>query len=259
MQARFLHEIPGGRAGTTVVVFPPAGRGAYSFVGRLSSPHRAMAVVLPGRERRLGEPLASRISQLIDPLCDELETLAARGRLLLQGHSLGAYIAHAATKELQGRGVQVDGLGVAAAEAPVQPPALVRHELDDESFAAAISVLGGTPPEVFAEPSLRAMFLPLLRADFALAETYAPDPEPVSCPISASYGLEDADVDPEGVKRWVELTTGPFEVTGYRGDHFFPDQHLNDLCANLDDLAAGGPPRDRSARTPESAQAHRLE
>ncbi|MEU0313005.1 thioesterase domain-containing protein [Nocardioides sp. NPDC006273] len=244
MQARFLHEISGGRAGTTVVVFPPAGRGAYGFVGRLSSPHRAMAVVLPGRERRLGEPLASRISQLIGPLCDELEALAARGRLLLHGHSLGAYVAHAAVKELQRRGVEVDGLGVAAAEAPVRPPALVRHELDDESFAAAISTLGGTPPEVFAEPSLRAMFLPVLRADFALAETYAPGLEPVSCPIAASYGREDRDVDPEGVKRWVELTTGPFEVTGYRGDHFFPDQHLDDLCANLDNLAAGGPLRD---------------
>ena len=54
--------------------------------------------------------------------------------------------------------------------------------------------LKGTPQPVLEQPELMQLMLPLLRADFAVCQTYAYATEPpLSCPISAFGGMADED------------------------------------------------------------------
>jgi hypothetical protein len=59
-------------------------------------------------------------------------------------------------------------------------------------FADELRRLNGTPPEVLADAELLELVMPILRADFALVETYAYRAEPpLMCPITALGGTSD--------------------------------------------------------------------
>jgi medium-chain acyl-[acyl-carrier-protein] hydrolase len=76
---------------------------------------------------------------------------------------------------------------------------------------------------VLQDPELLHLLLPLLRADFALCETYTYTPEPpLSCPISAIGGLQDSEIPRENIVAWNKQTTNAlFKLHFLAGDHFF--------------------------------------
>ena len=64
--------------------------------------------------------------------------------------------------------------------------------------------------------------LPLLRADFAVYETYVYASEPpLNCPISTFGGLQDRNVSHGDLEAWRDQTTGSFSSRMFPGDHFF--------------------------------------
>jgi len=87
---------------------------------------------------------------------------------------------------------------------------------------AEIKKLGGTPDEVLENEELIQLFLPMLRADFTLLETYTYVPElPLSFPISAYYGTQDKEVTEEEVAGWQAQTLSTFKLVRIPGNHFF--------------------------------------
>jgi medium-chain acyl-[acyl-carrier-protein] hydrolase len=66
------------------------------------------------------------------------------------------------------------------------------------------------------------IFLPTLRADFTLLETYEYVPEaPLTCSISAYCGTEDEEVSAEEMAGWKVQTSGAFKLKMVPGGHFF--------------------------------------
>ena len=64
--------------------------------------------------------------------------------------------------------------------------------------------------------------LPALRADFAVLETYAYQPEPpLNCHIPTIGGLQDPDVSYEMLEAWQQQTSNAFSTQMFLGDHFF--------------------------------------
>lgn len=96
------------------------------------------------------------------------------------------------------------------------------HTLPDREFLAEIKKLGGTPDEVLHNEELMELFLPILRADFTLLETYKCMPEPpLAYPISAYCGTEDTEVSEEDMVGWQEHTNSTFKLVMIPGNHFF--------------------------------------
>jgi medium-chain acyl-[acyl-carrier-protein] hydrolase len=96
------------------------------------------------------------------------------------------------------------------------------HQLPSEQFLAEIRALDGTPDGVLDHPELRALLLPVLRADFALCETYRYRPgPPLTCPVIAYGGLHDAHVSTGALAAWQSQSVGPFGVRLFPGNHFF--------------------------------------
>jgi medium-chain acyl-[acyl-carrier-protein] hydrolase len=85
--------------------------------------------------------------------------------------------------------------------------------------------LGGTPDEVFENEELLECFLPSIRADLELVETYqySPFPALLRCPITALGGVDDQEADPDSLMAWREESSESFLLKMFPRGHFFID------------------------------------
>jgi len=78
------------------------------------------------------------------------------------------------------------------------------------------------------------LVLPILRADFAIVETYTYINEPaLECPITVFGGLQDREVDRENLEAWQEQTRAAFALQMVPGDHFFLNSAQTMLLESL--------------------------
>src|SRR5262245_38626203 len=112
---------------------------------------------------------------------------------------------------------------VAARRAPRPPdPRSPTYGLSKEEFLAEIERFGGTPPEILNSPELLEFYHPVLRADFALCDTYRYEEGPMlDCPIAAFGGDSDEDIAFDDLYDWGAETRGSFAVRLFTGNHFF--------------------------------------
>ena len=181
-------------------------------------------VQLPGREWRLKEPPFDHLEPLVAELIDVVDGSTPYA---LFGHSLGALIAFELARALRREGRPGPArLLVSAHRAPQLPreePDI--HDADDEVFAAGLKTLRGTPEELLANEELMELLLPILRADFAIAETYDYyDEPPLSCAITAFGGLADHVTTREKLEPWRAQTSGDFVLRMIPGGHFFVNE-----------------------------------
>ncbi|HEX8212555.1 MAG TPA: alpha/beta fold hydrolase [Longimicrobium sp.] len=234
-------RIPGGAnpaARLRLFCFPYAGGGASVFFPwpRALPPEvEVCAVQLPGREERLHEPPITRWDELVDQLAGALVPWMDRPFAFF-GHSLGASVAFELAQRLRRdrrRGpVHLFASGRAA---PHLPPSMAPvHHLPHEEFVHELRRLAGTPDEVLEKADLMEILIPLLRADFQLAETYTfQGDEPLAIPISAYGGVEDERVRPADVEGWRQHATGAFRRVMFPAGHFFVNEHRPFVLAEL--------------------------
>jgi medium-chain acyl-[acyl-carrier-protein] hydrolase len=206
--------------------FPYAGGSAIiyrSWAESLPTYYEVVAVQLPGRGNHANVPPFDDMPPLVRALAPALLPHLDRPFAFF-GHSMGALIGFELAQLLRREGrrgpLKLFGSGCRAPQVPRREP--YTHDLPEDEFVARLSTLNGTPQEVLDHPELMQLVLPLLRADFSVAETYSfsGDP-PLDCPVSAYGGLGDKDVPREDVEAWREQTTGAFNLRMFPGDHFF--------------------------------------
>jgi medium-chain acyl-[acyl-carrier-protein] hydrolase len=96
------------------------------------------------------------------------------------------------------------------------------HHLSEPAFLEELRRLNGTPEAVLENAELMQIFLPIVRADFAVLETYVYTPEPpLECPITVFGGLQDSEVSEDELQAWQEQTKAAFSLQMFPGDHFF--------------------------------------
>jgi medium-chain acyl-[acyl-carrier-protein] hydrolase len=130
------------------------------------------------------------------------------------------------------------------------------HGLPEDDLVAHLDRLGGMPREIVEDKELRAIFLPLLRADLRVAEEYVHRPAPpLSCPISVWGGADDFLTNEDGLEAWSEITRAEFRLRILPGRHQFIASARSMLLRDLvDDLMKTGllpaGPVDRSVLSP---------
>lgn len=217
---------PNPQARLRLFCFPYAGGNAMIYrqwQSNLPQTIEVCSVQLPGRGKRIKEP----------PFDDAQPLVAEVARGLLPffdkpfaffGHSMGGLIGFELARYLRRNyNRQPAHLFVSGRRAP-QLPRLETNTFDlpETEFVEALRKLQGTPPEVLQHPELMQLMLPLLRADFALCETYAYAVEPpLDCPLSVFGGLDDNDIEREQLEAWAGQTNGTTKVRMLPGDHFF--------------------------------------
>jgi len=229
-------RVAGPEARIRLFCFAHAGGGAAFFRpwhGRLGPDVQVCPVVLPGREARWRERPHTQMDELVEGTMEEL-----RHRLdppfALFGHSMGAAVVY----ELCRRFFPAPGSGplhlfVSGRRAPHLParhPPV--HRLPREQFLQHLDLLNGIPPGLTGDRDLIDAFLPSLRADFEVSETYAPPggpPLPVG--VSAMLGADDPAVNVHEMLGWRDVTDGRFSLRVFTGDHFYLRGGCPDLFA----------------------------
>ena len=217
---------PRPQAHLRLFCFPYAGGGASIFrtwSDGLPAEVEVCPIQLPGRGTRLMEPLFTQLSPLIRALAQALLPLLDKPFAFF-GHSLGAVVSFELARQLRRQyGVQPVRLFVSASRAPQLPHrGLPVHTLPEGDFLAELRRLNGTPTEVLEHEELMQIALPVLRADFAVYETYRyPTEPPLNYPISAFGGLRDRTVSQSDLEAWREQTSVSFSRQMFPGDHFF--------------------------------------
>lgn len=210
--------------------FPYAGGGAAIFQRWQAAMPDAVEVCpahLPGRGARLSETPYNDSRPLVRELCDRIEPHLDKPFAFF-GHSMGALIAFELARELRRRGRPLPlCLYVSGRSAPqLEDRDAPKHGLPEEEFIAELRKLNGTPKEILENAELMHIMSPLVRADFAVCETYRYESEPpLACPVAAFGGLQDFEVGRERVAAWREQTGGAFSLRMLPGDHFFLNSH----------------------------------
>ncbi|MBD2091222.1 thioesterase [Microcoleus sp. FACHB-1515] len=226
MNSWIVRYQPNPQACLRLFCYPYAGAGAsifQSWSSQLPAAIEVCSVQLPGRERRFREPLFTDLPSLIEAL-----TPALLPHLDLPfaffGHSVGALISFETARQLRRSHYPSPlHLFVSGRSAPqisaLKPPI---HHLPDAQLVEKLREYNGTPTAVLENAELMSLFLPILRADLAINETYVYDRDlPLACPISAFGGLNDEIASPDAIAAWREQTCDRFAFQMFPGDHFF--------------------------------------
>jgi len=206
--------------------FPYAGGGASTFhtwSRHLPEQVEVAAVQLPGREDRFREqpfhclaPLVRTLAPVVAERCDI--------PFACFGHSMGGLIAFELTRHLRQTGAPIpDCLFLSGRRAPDQPDPLPPiPDLPDDQFVRELRQrYGGFPDAIASDPQLRSLFLPMIRADLELVNSYVYRPEPpLDCPIAVYGGLSDP-IARNCLEAWQAQTTAAFRLQMLPGGHFF--------------------------------------
>lgn len=221
---------PNPSARMRLFCIPYAGSGASMYRDWNASVRDDVEVIgiqLPGRENRFSEPHMTSIDTVVEQLIRVMSGYSDKPFVLF-GHSLGALIGFELTRALQRlrlpapRHLIVSGT-CAPPRRHVEEPI---NQLPDDAFLEKIRHFNGTPKSLLQDEELMKLFMPLLRADFHIAETYRYEERgPVWCPLTALGGDEDDGVSLEDLSAWSTVCRGTYEEHIFRGDHFFIHNH----------------------------------
>ena len=227
MHRRWLAgAVPDPGADVRLFCLPYAGGSAAAF-----RPWRALSMPaldvcpleLPGRGTRLREQPFRRLGPLVTDLADALDPLLDRPFALF-GHSMGALVAFELARTLRERGRPAPvQLLVSAAAPPHTPPSRpLLHCADDHRLRERLRELNGTPQELLDNEDLMALMLPVLRADFAVLETYEyREQTPLPVPMTVFGGTSDPVVATSSLGGWRAHTGREVRLRLFPGDHFF--------------------------------------
>ncbi len=220
------HFTPRPQAALRLYCFPYAGGAAliYRHWGKkLPEEVEVCPVQLPGRWGRISEPPFRDLDSLVLNIREGLREEITKPYILF-GHSMGALIAFELARLLQGEKVNPPRLLVVSAAFAPQRASRPQPTfgLPDGALIQRIRELNGTPEEILQNSVMLQTFLPILRADLEMAETYRFIPgEKLCCPILALGGEEDPEVNLKEMEGWAAQTEKSFTLKRLPGGHFF--------------------------------------
>jgi medium-chain acyl-[acyl-carrier-protein] hydrolase len=198
----------------------------------------------------MAEKPHARLAPLVEAIAAGIRPLLDEKPFAFFGHSMGALAAFELARELRRTDAPapahlfLSGCGAAHLVDFERPT----YDLPEAEFIEELRRLSGTPPEVLEHPELLALIIPLLRADFAVCQTYEyAAGAPLDCPITAFGGLEDGEVPRARLEAWREQTGAAFKLHLLPGGHFFLHTAqallLETLARELSRPGADGQPR----------------
>ncbi len=218
--------------------FSHAGGGASSFRNWQSffpSHIEVCPVQLPGRENRFMEPFITNMDELIDKMWFHISGVLDCPFAFF-GHSLGGLIAYELAKKVECENkISLLRLFISAASAPDNiDTRQMFHQLPNDRFIHHLRKYGGMPEQLLQDIEAMDVFLPRLRADFTLFETYLNRaPFSVNAPIVVFGGNEDYLVGLKNLQAWEKYTKASFTLQLFPGDHFYLQKLSQELCQKI--------------------------
>lgn len=230
---------PSLQAKLRLFCFPYAGAGSSMFnswSSHLMPEVELFLVHLPGRDRRIKEPLQLQLSPLVETLTEALYPWLDKPFAFF-GHSMGALLSFEVARQIRRRySVQPSQLFVSGRQPPhIADPNPPLHRLSEEEFLrTAQHYYGALPDVVLQDQEVLQLFMNIMRADLTMLETHEYQAEaPLDCPISAYGGVDDPSTSEMRLNAWRDQTTSTFRLQMFPGHHFFIQSSRSALLQSL--------------------------
>jgi surfactin synthase thioesterase subunit len=208
--------------------FPYAGGSTQIYqpwANRLNSQIEIIPIELSGRGRRINESLYKDFDELVNDVFNQIQNDIIQTPYAFFGHSLGALIAFELVQKIvtdnlpPPKHVFYSGKSAPNSE---QKRKFMFHLLDTQEFKQELIKLGGTPPELFKHKELEDLFLPVIKNDFKLSETYTfkVGRKLYDGEITVFLGKED-NWSAGGNDEWHNCSSGTCNIIYLEGGHFF--------------------------------------
>jgi surfactin synthase thioesterase subunit len=227
---------PQPNATLKLICFPYAGGGISTYTSwaqYLPSNVELCIVQLPGRGQRMFETAHTKMNHIINELIPVISQYINTPYILF-GHSLGSRIAFELVLKLHALQLPLPAHFIASGSRSPDDELNKKniYNLPENEFIGELEKLNGTPKAVLENEELMTLFLPLLRADFELVDTYLYNGNvKLNCPISVLGGADDIAITNEQLLNWQQFFTTPATIHMIPGNHFFIDSQTQ-LCVD---------------------------
>jgi surfactin synthase thioesterase subunit len=230
-----------------VICFPSAGGSATAFkpwIAQVPAGIELLALQFPGRQKRLREAPMRDLRVAVKALLPAIAPLSGPNTVFV-GDCTGALVAYETI-----RGIVANGFHppkhflVSCCRAPdLRPRHDPLHSLDESALIAQMRLLSFAPEWLLKDMATLRWFLPVLRSDLELAESYVDHVgDPLVVPITAVAGTEDRITPEPDVAAWRRYTVSRFDFVPMNGGHDLAVTRVAQLVALVSAaLGTGGP------------------
>ena len=239
----FIRPQPKLAPSTRLICLPYAGGSAATYVpwSRLLPPEvELIALQPPGRGSRMAQPPHSQMQPLVSELMSVFQKVTDRPYVIF-GHSLGSRVGFELMLQCQMKGIAASGalhrLGQPGT-APVKAGAAHTRPAGCEVCRGAARP-GWHARGGLNNSELIQWLLPLLRADFRIADTHRSSRTALNCPLTVLGGTEDETVSATEIEAWRDVAASECDIHWVNGGHFFVERNREWVLERVNAVLAG--------------------
>jgi medium-chain acyl-[acyl-carrier-protein] hydrolase len=219
---------------TKLFCFPYAGGSSMVYTKwkkHLDNSIELKPIELAGRGKRFLQPFKYNMDDTVNDIYNIIKEEIDESPYSLLGHSMGSLIVYELNKKIKEAGLKAP---VHAFFSGSKPPHMrdskALYKLPDDEFKDEIFKMEGTPKELLENKELLEIFLPVLRADYTIVDTYKCNEECIklNCDMSVLYGKKD-DVTVDEIVAWKNYTNRDCKIYGFEGGHFFIHNNIENI------------------------------
>ncbi|MDQ7236350.1 thioesterase II family protein [Bacillus pacificus] len=224
---------------TKLFCFPHAGGSAFNYAKwkNYFNPYiEVVPIELAGRGYRIEESLYQGMEEAVNDAYTSIVKQIDASPYILFGHSMGSLIAYEVARKIQDSNNELPKfLVLSGRNHPNSKIKNIRHNLSNEQFKREVIAMGGTPSGVLQSEELMEIFLPILRADFKIVETYIHDNNIKPCDIDFLIfnGKNDEFTTYDQVIKWNKYTNKTCTFHSFEGNHFFLNENIEEIAKSI--------------------------
>lgn len=223
-----------------IFCFPHAGGGASFFKELSESLNRenleVISIQLPGKENRITEDPYENLDDTIIYLYKVISDFLYQNPcdFYFLGHSMGSVICYELSLYLFNKNQQLPKHLFLSSFPSPNNHEISNKLLTDSDVISKLKNLNGTPHKILERKEFLDVFLPAIKADFNIVNSYGRK-EPslnLPVPITAFLGSNDTVTSKE-ILDWKYYTSKNFKYQIFKGDHFYIKDNIDTISESI--------------------------
>lgn len=188
---------------------------------------------IKGRGKRFNEIFYDNLAEAVDDLFENIKDKIVEDDYAIYGHSMGSLLAYELYYKISELKLRIPKEIFFSG---YRAPSIIRREtiytLPDYDLLKKVMELGGTPEELVNNKLLRQIYLPIIRNDFKILETYhyQERQKKIECDVLILNGKQDT-TNIEEIFAWKNHGSKGFRVYNFEGNHFFINNNVENITS----------------------------
>ncbi|MBX4266071.1 thioesterase II family protein [Clostridium estertheticum] len=206
----------------------------YKWKNYLHPSIQLVPIQLKGRGKRFSESFYESLEEAVDDIFENIKDKIVDDDYAIYGHSMGSLLAYELYYKISEFNLRKPKhIFFSGYEAPSMiKKTESTYTFPDYDFMKKVMELGGIPEELINNQEVLQIFLPIIRSDFKIVETYnyKKREEKILCDVSILNGKHDS-IDLEGILAWKNHVCRGFKVYTFNGNHFFINSNVENVTS----------------------------